>query len=612
MKERNRPLNIFPVIFGIILMPALAVTVTAQDAGAADDETAVQGPGPETGDTETEEDLFSDPFSVSEDDEQGAGGSTDDAAAPGGENGSGGGSGDYDSLFEDEDMVEEIDTETQDAAPQDDLLVEEGVDWGGKFNGGIDTEWSWNNVGSEEFQFKDPAGEVLTPRIAADLFFDARPDRDFRIFGKFKLDVSNTANGGLTGLEGFGVGAVDDSSLPEGWTTEENEEGDTEIRNEDGVLLFTVPAEEDEETEEEEDEEPETGSPVTVGLNVFELFSDFSWKERLFFRFGKHTIKWGTGYFWSPADVLNLTTIDVEDPTADREGPVSLKTHFPFGMHNAYLYIITNFGAKPFEAAIAPKVEFVLGNAEMGLGGYYQQALAPRIISTLSMSVSDFDFFGEGVMSIGSDRVFVRPSRDQSAAEEDDEDELETVLDTYEVENMPFFHATAGVRYLRTFTQDRGSIAVIGQYWFNGEGYKNSDLLEPAYYLALNPNTNGLLIQEEEDQPEGYEDPPALNLADLTDFGRHYAGLTVNWEIFDTGLNLTMLAAANLSDFSGILLPAISYQFFDYFTVSASARFTFGRPGTEYANPQALFPGSDPAGTTMAFTISLSLGSGAF
>jgi len=587
----------------LIMLPGISGSVTGQDAASQDaadldteagDESTEDAAG---GESPSEDDIFEDPFAVSEDEESETG------------------SDDYESLFEDEEMVEEIDTGTQDEAPQDDFLVEEGVDWGGRFTGGGDAEWSWNNVGSEKYQFKDPTGERLTPRVATDLFFDARPETDFRIFGKFKLDVSNTADDGLTGLEGFGIGAVDDSSLPEGWTMEENDEGDTEIRNEDGVLLFTIPAEEEEDDDEEveeEQEEPDTGNPVTIGLNVFELFSDFSWKERLFFRFGKHTIKWGTGYFWSPADVLNLTTIDVEDPTADREGPVSLKTHFPFGLHNAYLYVITNFGAKPFEAAVAPKVEFVVGNAEIGLGGYYQQALAPRIISTLAWSISDFDFFGEGVMSVGSDRVFVRPSRDQSAAEEDEEDELERVLDTYEVENMPFFNATAGVRYLRTFTEDRGSIAVIGQYWFNGEGYKNSDLLEPAYYLALNPNTNGLLIQNEEDQPEGYEDPPTLNLSDLTNFGRHYAGLTVNWEVFDTGLNITMLAVANLSDFSGILLPAVSYKFFDYLTLSVNGRFTFGQAGDEYANPEALFPGSELTGTTMSFTVSFSLGSGAF
>jgi hypothetical protein len=516
---------------------------------------------------------------------------------------------DFESLFE-EDMIEEVDTETQDTAPEEEFLVQETVRWGGSFSGSITADWTWNTVGSPDFSFLDPSDRLLTPRVASDLFFDVRPKKDFRVFGKFKIDIANDGGGGITGLEGFGVGGVDETSLPEGWTSTVNEEGDTEIRNEDGILLFTIPAEDTEEGEEEE--EPAVGTVPTLTLNVFELFSDFSVGERLFFRFGKHTIRWGVGYFWSPADVLNLTAIDVEDPAADREGPVSLKTQFPFGPHNGYLYLITNLGAKPIEAAIAPKVEFVFGTWEIGFGGYYQNALAPRIVTMATTSWRDFDFFGEVVASWGSDRVFVRESRNQEAALEDPEDNLETVLDTYEVEDRPFFHVTAGFKYLKSFTEDRGSIACMVQYWLNGEGYPDSRLLKPASYLALNPNTNGLLIEDEEDQPEGYEDPPTLGLNDLINFGMHYGGVFVNWEIFQTGLNLSFLVITNLTDFSGFILPSISYEVFDYFSISLSTRFTFGDPGDEYSNPAALFPGNEHTGTIFTLSFSMSLGSGQF
>lgn len=530
---------------------------------------------------------------------------------------------DFEDMF-DEDMVEELDPEKQDSAPQDELLVREGVTWGGSFSGALDADWTWNTVATPDFEFTDPEEEILYPRVLSNLFFDARPETNFRVFGKLKLQVSEDGgDAGITGLESIGIGAVDDSTLPEGWTSEENEEGDTEIRNEEGTLLATVPADGDgtaggpgdgeSDGEEEEEEEPQTGAPPALELNVFELFSDFSWKDKLFFRFGKHTIKWGTGYFWSPADVLNLTAIDAEDPTADREGPVSLKIHYPFGYHNAYMYFIANADAKPFEIALAPKAEFVIGTTEIGVGGYYQQALAPRFITTVSTSVADFDIFGEGVMSYGSDRVFIRKSRDQSAAEADDEDNFEVVLDTYELETRPVFQVTAGARYLKSFSEERGSIALIGQYWFNGEGYQDNDLLEAGYYLALNPNTNGLLIQDEEEQPEGYEDPPALTFNDLLNFGRHYAALTVNWEIFTTNINFTVLALANLQDWSGLFVPAVSWKLFDYCTIACNARFTFGDPGDEYTNPQALFPGNDDMpGSTLTIGVSISLGSGQF
>jgi hypothetical protein len=589
--------------------------------------------GPETGETSAGEtgeqeipDDFLDPFAIEEDPlEEGPGPGTDDTDtdaeneeneedAETGESADGdaetdGPEEDFEALFE-EDMIEEVDTETQDTAPEEDFLVQETVRWGGSFTGSITADWTWNTVGSADFSLLDPSDRLLTPLVATDLFFDVRPKKDFRVFGKFKIDIANDGDGGITGLEGFGVGGVDDTSLPEGWTSTVNEQGDTEIRNEDGVLLFTIPAEDAE--DEEDEEEPAVGTVPTLSLEVFELFSDFSVRERLFFRFGKHTIRWGVGYFWSPADVLNLTAIDVEDPTADREGPVSLKTQFPFGPHNAYLYLITNLGAKPIEVAVAPKVEFVLGTWEIGFGGYYQNALAPRIVTMATTSWRDFDFFGEIVASWGSDRVFVRESRNQEAALEDPEDDLETVLDTYEVEDRPFFHLTAGFRYLRSFTEERGSIACMVQYWLNGEGYPSSRLLEPSAYLALNPNTNGLLIEDEEDQPEGYEAPPALGLEDLADFGMHYGGVFVNWEIFKTGFNLSFLVIANLTDFSGFLLPALSYEIFDYFSVSLSTRFTFGGPGDEYSNPSALFPGNEHTGTLFTLSFSMSVGSGQF
>ena len=72
---------------------------------------------------------------------------------------------------------------------------------------------------------------------------------------------------------------------------------------------------------------------------------------------------------------------------------------------------------------------------EIGVGAFYQRDLAPRAVATVTTTIGDFAVFGEGVASWGSDRVFVRPSKDQTAAEDDLEDDLEIVLDTYTVRN---------------------------------------------------------------------------------------------------------------------------------------------------------------------------------
>ena len=131
---------------------------------------------------------------------------------------------------------------------------------------------------------------------------------------------------------------------------------------------------------------------------IRELFADFQWKDWAFFRVGKHTIQWGVGYFFSPADVLNLVSIDPHDPTAEREGPISLKTHVPFGQNNAYLYLIANDISSPAEIAVAPKLEVVLGGYELGAGGFYQKDLPAGLMLTATGPLGKLDLFGEAVL----------------------------------------------------------------------------------------------------------------------------------------------------------------------------------------------------------------------
>ncbi|MCK4514196.1 MAG: hypothetical protein KAU31_03005, partial [Spirochaetaceae bacterium] len=398
---------------------------------------------------------------------------------------------DLDSLFAVDEIIDEAPEEAVTAgSPVSDLLVTEGVRWGGRIRGSVSADYGWDDVWTSDFGPLDPTSQSLDPSIGADLFFDARPEEEFRAFGKLKIDTTTDGEFDIAGLA-LTAGDIDTSALPEGWTAEENEDGDTEIRDGAGTLITTIPADgtTDEETDDEPEEDPgSVGTPPGLEILVFELFADYVWQDQLFFRFGKHTIKWGTGYFFSPADVLNLTAVDAEDPTADREGPVSLRIQYPFGITgNAYLYTIVNSGAEPLDVAVAPKVEFVVGNGELALGGYYQRTLAPRFVTLYSASIGEVDIFGEGVLLYGSDRVFVRPSRDQSAADADPEDDLNLVLDTYEVDDALFAQATVGFRYIKEW-EDALSLALIGQYFFNGEGYTDeiAGLMPAAARLLAN------------------------------------------------------------------------------------------------------------------------------
>ncbi len=603
-------------LFLAALILLAAAPVLAQDGTTGDGGSEASDGDTATGDAaaEEEDDFFADPFAVDDDpsDDDPAADPDDDSetAADDGSDASSGEDGfaddDFDSLFEDEDMIDTADESQMVSNPQDDLLETEGVDWGGRIRGSLTADWGWDDVWTSDFEFADPTSDSLTPTLGADLTFDARPDPEFRAFGKLKIDT--TDDGGLDfSLDATAIDAV---GLPEGWTSEENEDGNTEIRDGNGTLITTI---EGDAAGEEADEEPELGNAPGLDVSVFELFSDFTWNDRLFFRFGKHTIRWGKGYFFSPADVLNLSAVDAEDPTADREGPVSLRTIYPFGTTgSAYLYAITNTGADVLDVAVAPKVEFALGPGELGIGAYYQRSLAPRFVVLGTASWGEVDFFGEGVALWGSDRVFVRPSRDQSAADADPDDGLELVLDTYTVDRGVFFQGTAGARYLKEW-DDGPSLALIGQYFFNGEGYEDTPgLLPAAARLLLNPGENGLAIENEADQPEGYEPPPDLAFGDLANWGRHYAGATVSLSnLFLDDLALSAFGLVNLSDFSAILTPAITFRFLDRFSLGVSGRFTLGGADDEYTDPAALF-GVGEAAPTFGITLDIAMPGGSF
>ena len=444
MRESRKPIAVV-ILLALPLFWGYAQDDTAEGGNAVESEEA----------TDANDSLFSDPFSVGDAESEGTESSVDDffadpfgtvsvsgdseKATAGSEGKSDDPFHDLDSLFQEE-MVDEVDDPDSIEDPELDLLSSDGVTWGGRIRAATSLEWSWNSTDQASFDLIDPTGESLNPSVTADLFVDARPDAQFRAFTKLKL-VSSASQAGLDLATAIDNAALT-GDLPEGWVRGEDENGDTVIRDENGDVVFTVEGD----SAEEESNEPGTGSPPPIDISVYELFADYNYLERLFFRFGKHTIQWGVGYFFSPADVLNLTAIDPEDATADREGPVSLKIQFPFSINNAYLYIITNVDAKPDEIAVAPKVEFVLGNTEIAVGGHYQRALAPRLIAMATSSIDELDVFGETIVSFGSDRVFVRRSQKDVEDFEAPPDGLETVLDTYTVEHAPLMSATVGGR----------------------------------------------------------------------------------------------------------------------------------------------------------------------
>lgn len=319
---------------------------------------------------------------------------------------------------------------------------------------------------------------------------------------------------------------------------------------------------------------------------VFELFSDFSWNDSLYFRFGKQTINWGVGYFFSPANVMNLEAIDVLDPTAQLEGPVALRVNHPIPgtQHNLWAYaVFDSADMKPEDTALAAKAEFVYGGWELGVGGYYKKDDPIRGVLTAVGSIGQVGVFGEATLSRGSSRTWVNRIEPSGTAPF-----YTIVLNTDDA--SPFFKGTAGLSYSNSET----GISVMAQYLYDGEGYSDAD--------------REALIDEAIVVRDTLGDTAAFSTAYkllILNSGRHYAAASFTKSDFlADDLSFSLFAMGNLSDLSAYLKPGLSYEFFDGMSMSLSALFAVGFDSGEYVVLND--------GRAIGVSIALTLGSGAF
>jgi hypothetical protein len=415
--------------------------------------------------------------------------------------------GEGEDLFESNLFEESAETEDpEEVAPEEAFLVSEQIEWGGSFDLTLTAQVAWKGYPAPwESQFWTEGTPSLTSELLGDLFFDARPDRDFRVFGKIKAAYV------------YPVDSISPNPPPGEWEVE-----------------------------------------------IFELFSDFQIKDLLFFRAGKQTVQWGVGYFFSPADVLSLVSIDLEDPEAEREGPIAVKTHFPFAAHNAYLYLVANDVAEPYRIAVAPKLELLLGNYELGIGGFYQFERASKGMLTLTGPLWDLDLFAEAMIQGGSDRTYYLLGGEPPGNR-----------------NELLFSGTAGFSYLNS----TWNLSLFAQYLFNGQGYLNYNY-SVLLAAALDPGI-------------------PITRADILYPGRHYLAASIGWsELLDSDFGLSLLYLANFSDGSGLITPTVTWDPIDHVALSTGLRISYSddTAGDEYA----------PAGGSLAWTFSVSLGGGRF
>nr|WP_303935277.1 hypothetical protein [Treponema denticola] len=410
---------------------------------------------------------------------------------------------------------------------------------GGNLSSSMGIDYAWVDPYSKKDDylksFKDGKGSFNTI-LNGSLFFDARPSEDLKLYGKFLFGFpfEKSLSGALTvPKNSFGPLQPNDISLP-------------------------------------------IGVNGAANIKIQELYTDFSAKNIAFFRFGKHAVKWGTGYFYSPADVINISRIDPQDPTADREGGISLRTHIiiPKTQHNIWLYLLPpgqGDGYDPKYTAGAAKGEFVVGNWELGFGGWYKYEKAPRLITTVSGSIAGkVAVFGEGVFAWGSDYTYYKAD-----------------MSSYPEKNKPFFQATIGGSYSNADTNT--SIAL--QYFYNGFGYSNTDAVVSIFEQAKNP---ALLF-------DASFKKKLQNVLAMGNIGQHYIALNISQNKLGTDkLSLNIFQQFAISELEGFSKLTLNWKIYKFASMSTGPSFSY-----------PLSPSSKTKGK-IGYSLSFRLGGGTF
>jgi len=149
-------------------------------------------------------------------------------------------------------------------------------------------------------------------------------------------------------------------------------------------------------------DDPNAVASLPGGISdVEEVKLMFNAHKRVFFTVGKQKIKWGSGKFWNPTDVVNSAPRDILYSDDRRSGVSILKTHMPVGSANLYLVNTFDDAERVREIGSAVRAEIPVGPAEFALTAakfYERDAIFGADVSA---GVGPVDVHGEVAFSDG-------------------------------------------------------------------------------------------------------------------------------------------------------------------------------------------------------------------
>ena len=228
-------------------------------------------------------------------------------------------------------------------------------------------------------------------------------------------------------------------------------------------------------------------------------------------------------------------------------------------------------GFDPKYTAGAAKGEFVVGNWELGFGGWYKYEKAPRLITTVSGSIAGkVAVFGEGVFAWGSDYTYYKAD-----------------MSSYTEKNKPFFQATLGGSYSNADT----NTTIALQYFYNGFGYSNTDV--------------STSILEKAEDPVSLSDASfrkkLQNVLAMGNRGQHYIALNISQNKLGTDkLSLNLFQQFAISELEGFSKLTLNWKIYKFASMSTGPSFSY-----------PLSPSSKTKGE-VRYSLSFRLGGGTF
>lgn len=272
---------------------------------------------------------------------------------------------------------------------------------------------------------------------------------------------------------------------------------------------------------------------------VREAFGDVNIAQKVYFRIGKQTLKWGRGYFWNPTDLISTDKKDFNDIDARREGSYGLKTQIPFGVKlNIYSFIDTTGTDEYEESAFAAKVEFIVfDNTEISFSGWTKKNYKPIYGFDFSTNVFDTQWRGELSYTKGGNQHYLVKENGMW-------------VDKYDPEEM-IVKVSCGFTKMIDIGDINNRLNLTGEFLFNPKGYDENMLERAPLLLPSGTTIPGVTLRE-------------LFLSKYYTpyyYGKSYAALFVSFSHFlnTSDLSLSANAISNISDGSSVVATNLNY-----------------------------------------------------